>query len=126
MSYLLYSSNEMFSSTSLIRQSKQIFDKLNTNEIAKAVILRDGKPSFVMLDFDKYEAMMSEYEILLDADKNIKQINIQIKQQTNTQIVKNENDMPNIVNQNKADDFEMDLSDESKEHSSGEIKEFWN
>ncbi|MBI3873638.1 MAG: hypothetical protein HY307_01245 [Arcobacter sp.] len=126
MSYLLYSSNEMFSSTSLIRQSKQIFDKLNTNEIAKAVILRDGKPSFVMLDFDKYEAMMSEYEILLDTDKSTKQTNIQTKQQTNIQIVKEEDNMPNIVNQNKAGDFEMDLSDESKEHSNGEIKEFWN
>jgi PHD/YefM family antitoxin component YafN of YafNO toxin-antitoxin module len=116
----------MFSSTSLIRQSKQIFDKLNTNEIAKAVILRDGKPSFVMLDFDKYEAMMSEYEILLDTYKNTKQTNIQIKQQINTQIVKEEDSIPNIVNQNKQGDFEMDLSDETKEHSNGEIKEFWN
>jgi PHD/YefM family antitoxin component YafN of YafNO toxin-antitoxin module len=64
MDYLLYSSKEMFSSTDLIRKSKMIFDKVNSNEISKAIILRDGKPSFIMLDFDKYEEMMKEYQLL--------------------------------------------------------------
>jgi len=61
MTHLLYSSNEMFSSTQLVRQSKKIFDKLSTNEIEKAVILRDGKPNFMLLDFNEYEKIMKEY-----------------------------------------------------------------
>ncbi len=61
MDYLLYSSKEMFSSTDLIRKSKMIFDKVGNGEINKAIILRDGKPSFIMLDFDMYEEMMKEY-----------------------------------------------------------------
>jgi len=78
MSYLLYSSNEMFSSTELIRKSKKIFDKLHASEIDKAIILRDGKPSLILLDFDKYEKIMQEYlelkghgDIVRD-NKNIK------------------------------------------------------
>lgn len=64
MNYLRYSSDEMFSSTELIRKSKIIFDKLNKREIEKAVILRDGKPSFMLLDFATYERLMKEYEKL--------------------------------------------------------------
>jgi len=64
MSNLLYSSNEMYSSTELIRKSKLIFDKIISNEISKAIILRDGKPSFMLLDFNKYEKIMSEYDKL--------------------------------------------------------------
>ncbi len=61
MNYLSYSSAEMFSSTELIRKSKMIFDKVSNEEIEKAVILRDGKPSFMLLDFHKYETIMNEY-----------------------------------------------------------------
>lgn len=61
MNYLRYSSNEMFSSTELIRKSKMIFDKLNKKEIEKAIILRDGKPGFMLLDFATYEKIMQEY-----------------------------------------------------------------
>ena len=61
MTHLLYASNEMFSSTQLVRQSKKIFDKLSTNEIEKAIILRDGKPNFMLLDFNEYEKIMKEY-----------------------------------------------------------------
>ncbi len=64
MSHLLYSSNEMYSSTELIRKSKTIFNKILNNEIDKAIILRDGKPSFMLLDFDKYEKIMAEYDEL--------------------------------------------------------------
>lgn len=129
MNHLLYSSNEMFSSTSLIRQSKQIFDKLNTNEIAKAVILRDGKPSFVMLDFDKYEAIFSEYEKLKKEKENIKQTNIQTIKQTKDEIddVKNkttEEDLAKTLNSENG--LEIELDDEDKENSSAQIKEFWN
>jgi hypothetical protein len=54
----------MYSSTELIRKSKIIFNKILTKEIDKAVILRDGKPSFMLLDFNKYEKIMAEYNIL--------------------------------------------------------------
>ena len=61
MTHLLYASDEMFSSTQLVRQSKKIFDKLSTNEIEKAIILRDGKPNFMLLDFNVYENIMKEF-----------------------------------------------------------------
>lgn len=61
MSLLQYTSSEMFSSTELIRKSKKIFDKLNQKDIEKAVILRDGKPSFMLMDFNKYEELINEY-----------------------------------------------------------------
>lgn len=61
MNPLQYTSEEMFSSTELIRKSKIVFDKLNNKEIEKAIILRDGKPSFMLLDFSEYEKLMHEY-----------------------------------------------------------------
>lgn len=64
MSLLTYKSNEMFSATDLIRKSKTIFDKIVDKKIEKAIILRDGKPSFLLMDFAKYEKIMSEYEKL--------------------------------------------------------------
>jgi len=64
MNYLRYSSDEMFSSTELIRKSKNIFDKLNKKQIEKAIILRDGKPGFMLLDFATYEKIMREFEKL--------------------------------------------------------------
>ncbi len=67
MGLLLYKSNEMFSSTELIRKSKTIFNKIIDNEIEKAVIMRDGKPGFLLMDFEKYEAIMAEFEELKDS-----------------------------------------------------------
>jgi hypothetical protein len=64
MGLLLYKSNEMFSSTELIRKSKMIFDKILGRKIEKAIILRDGKPSFLLMEFSKYEKIMAEYEEL--------------------------------------------------------------
>jgi len=64
MALLLYKSNEMFSSTELIRKSKMIFDKILGKKIEKAIILRDGKPSFLLMEFAKYEKIMAEYEEL--------------------------------------------------------------
>lgn len=64
MALLLYKSNEMFSATELIRKSKIIFDKILDKEIEKAIILRDGKPSFLLMDFEKYENIMAEFEEL--------------------------------------------------------------
>ncbi len=64
MGLLLYKSDEMFSSTELIRKSKSIFDKILGKKIDKAIILRDGKPSFLLMEFAKYEKIMAEYEEL--------------------------------------------------------------
>lgn len=61
MSLLQYTSKEMFSSTELVRKNKSIFDKLNKKEIEKAVILRDGKPSIMLLDFEEYERIIGDY-----------------------------------------------------------------
>ena len=68
---LQYSSSEMYSSTQLIRKSKIIFDKIQNNEIEKAVILRDGKPSFIMMDFEKYEKLINHF-INLDENRILK------------------------------------------------------
>jgi|GEM_PF-1216170 len=61
MSLLQYSSKEMFSATDLVRRNKLIFDKLNNKEIEKAVVLKDGKPSIILLDFSEYEKLIEEY-----------------------------------------------------------------
>ena len=54
----------MFSSTELIRKSKMIFNKIIDQEIEKAIIMRDGKPGFLLMDFAKYEEIMAEFEDL--------------------------------------------------------------
>ncbi|MEA3498032.1 MAG: hypothetical protein U9R16_03125 [Campylobacterota bacterium] len=64
MGLLLYKSNEMFSSTDLIRKSKMIFNKIIDKDIEKAIIMRDGKPGFLLMDFAKYESIMAEFEKL--------------------------------------------------------------
>ena len=61
MSLLQYTSDEMFSATDLVRKNKSIFDKLQKKEIEKAIILRDGKPSIMMLDFSENEKLMKDY-----------------------------------------------------------------
>lgn len=61
MGLLQYTSDEMYSSTELVRKSKNIFDKLNKKEIEKAIILRDGKPGIILLDFNEYEKIMKDY-----------------------------------------------------------------
>jgi hypothetical protein len=53
----------MYSSTQLIRHSKSIFNKIIDNKIDKAIIFRDGKPSFILLDFEKYEKIMAKFDI---------------------------------------------------------------
>jgi len=72
MRLLQYKSNEMFSSTELIRKSKMIFNKILDGSVEKAIILRDGKPSFLLMDFAKYEAVMSEFEELKEYVESIK------------------------------------------------------
>ena len=150
MEYPLYSSSEMFSATHLIRQSKIIFDKLQAREIEKAVILRDGKPSFVMLDFELYESLMKEHYRLQNklkkdkssSDKNRKVLEPQaILAGLNDQQIIQTNIQPTIqieegllsVEKTKEDDFFNLDSKNTTSLSDGEyhfqedaqIKEFW-
>ncbi|WP_419767917.1 hypothetical protein [Arcobacter sp.] len=60
-SLLQYKSNEMIPSTQLIRKSKLVFDSIHNDKIEKAVILRDGKPSFILMDFKKYEEIVNYF-----------------------------------------------------------------
>jgi len=80
MSLLQYSSKEMFSATDLVRRNKPIFDKLNNKEIEKAVILKDGKPSIILLDFSEYEKLIEEY---LALKGEIPSTNISTEESTN-------------------------------------------
>lgn len=74
MGLLQYTSKEMFSSTELVRRSKYIFDKLNSNEIEKAIVLRDGKPGVILLDFNYYEELINEYLSLKEKKQNEKTV----------------------------------------------------
>ena len=69
----------MFSSTELVRKNKSIFDKLNKKEIEKAVILRDGKPSIMLLDFEDYERIIADYISLKEKSPSTQNISTQKK-----------------------------------------------
>lgn len=104
MGLLLYKSDEMYSSTELIRKSKMIFDKVLDKKIDKAIILRDGKPCFLLMEFKKYEKIMAEYEALKEyvethkKNSSPKKRNIEIKekplQKEVTKIETSENHTP--------------------------------
>ena len=128
MGLLQYTSNEMFSSTELIRKSKSIFDKLNKNEIEKAIVLRDGKPGIILLDFNFYEQIMNEYlslknemqsskkeikkEILIEKIEVIKKDTASKKEELNDISIEDE--------QNEFS-FDSDLTKDKPEP----LKEFW-
>ncbi|OCL88424.1 hypothetical protein AAX26_00104 [Aliarcobacter thereius] len=70
MSLIQYTSNEMFSATDLVRKNKLIFDKIQSKEIEKAIILRDGKPAMILIDFIEYEKIMKDYIGLKSKSEN--------------------------------------------------------
>lgn len=111
MSLLSYTSDEMYSSTELIRKSKNIFDKLNSKDIEKAVILRDGKPSFMLLDFEEYEKLVKDYLKLKEKNSNnvSREINLEKKVKIEKAILKNKNE--EISNEIAQDDLEKALKD---------------
>ena len=123
MGLLQYTSNEMFSSTELVRKSKNIFDKLNKNEIEKAIVLRDGKPAVILLDFAHYEEIMKDY--LLLKEENLKP-KVSIKKEITKEEIK-ENKKEEYVEKSftlEKDNefsFDSDLSTEKPEP----LKEFW-
>ena len=109
-SLLQYKSNEMIPSTQLIRKSKQVFDAIQYNEVDKAVILRDGKPSFLLMDFGKYEELINFFiSNKLSVDKELamlETINIKeterIEEKIDTSTVDKEiNEEINIEHQSK-------------------------
>ena len=83
MRLLLYKSNEIFSSTELIRKSKKIFNKIIDQEIEKAIIMRDGKPGFLLMDFEKYEEIMTEFEELKAKSIGINSVENKAKEKKN-------------------------------------------
>ena len=97
MDLLQYRSNEMFSSTELIRKSKMVFDKISKKEIEKAVILRDGKPSFMLMDFKKYEELISEY--------------IELKEKVKSKSIATKKDFEEKVKLQKEVNYEENIKD---------------
>jgi hypothetical protein len=130
MGLLQYTSNEMFSSTELVRKSKNIFDKLNKNEIEKAIILRDGKPGIILLDFNIYEQIMAEYLSLKNVNSDYSTQKIKVDKRENKVIPNNLNNIDelSIKKQSKEDNveelefsFDTDLAKDKAEP----LKEFW-
>ena len=131
MSLLQYTSDEMFSATDLVRKNKSIFDKLQKKEIEKAIILRDGKPSIIMLDFSEYEKLMKDYLNLKAGNStniNTKTINETVVEE---EIIKSDSKisqedyeaaMKDIENISFSSDFSI-KDDEQKTPQA--LKEFW-
>jgi hypothetical protein len=117
----------MFSSTELVRKSKNIFDKLNRNEIEKAIVLRDGKPGIILLDFNHYEQIMNEYLSLKnqipsknqEIKKDIKPEKVEPKKETD--IEKEEVKASFVDDDNNEFSFDTDLTKDKPEP----LKEFW-
>ena len=132
MSLLQYTSDEMFSATDLVRKNKSIFDKLQKKEIEKAIILRDGKPSIMMLDFSEYEKLMKDYLSLKAGNStniNTKTINeTVIEEQTiksDSKISQEDYEaaMKEIEKISFSSDFSIKEDDEQKTPQA--LKEFW-
>jgi hypothetical protein len=124
MGLLQYTSNEMFSSTELVRKSKNIFDKLNKNEIEKAIILRDGKPGIILMDFNQYENIMNDYLKLKEKslNKNEQRENLESTEQIIEDIKSDE--YQHALEQIDNLDFSFD-SNSAKENKIEPLKEFW-
>ena len=132
MSLLQYTSDEMFSATDLVRKNKSIFDKLQKKEIEKAIILRDGKPSIMMLDFSEYEKLMKDYLNLKAGNStniNTKTINETIIEEktikSDSKISKEDYEaaMKEIEQISFSSDFSIKEDDEQKTPQA--LKEFW-
>ena len=132
MSLLQYTSDEMFSATDLVRKNKSIFDKLQKKEIEKAIILRDGKPSIMMLDFSEYEKLMKDYLSLKAGNStniNTKTINEKVVEEktikSDSKISQEDYEaaMKEIEQISFSSDFSIKEDDEQKTPQA--LKEFW-
>lgn len=144
MSLLQYTSSEMFSSTELIRKSKMVFDKIHNKDIEKAIILRDGKPNFILIDFEIYENIMAEY-LKLKEEKKQNKISKNENKKSLEKVEKkeeikrirperhieeiNSKDLENALNEIEKIDIKNELSEVNinKEIKKAEqpLKEFW-
>lgn len=125
MSLLQYTSKEMFSSTELVRKSKNIFDKLNKKEIEKAIILRDGKPGIILLDFNEYERIISEYINLKDKNKN-HSLNEKVETKKEEIIEKKESEKHEYKSTiDELEKLEFELDYKSNKEKEEPLKEFW-
>lgn len=126
MSLLQYTSNEMFSSTELVRKNKNIFDKLNKKEIEKAVILRDGKPNIILLDFYEYEKIIGEYLKLKESTKNSNLIKENKKIENKNSIIKEESTNDDFkISLEDIDKIDLSLDLKTPKDKSEALKEFW-
>ena len=143
MGLLEYTSDEMFSSTELVRKSKMIFDKLNDNDIEKAIILRDGKPSFMLYDFKRYEKLIKEHLEMKKELENLKSLNTidETLVQKEKQIIEDEikpikdsneiSEIDEIDNDElsnalaQIDNMDFTLNKEEVEKKAEPLKEFW-
>lgn len=127
MGLLQYTSNEMFSSTELVRKNKHIFDKLNKNEIEKAIVLRDGKPAVILLDFAYYEEIMKDYLLLKEQNYKPKESikkeipKEEIKENIKEEVHENRFSQDEEINGNDEFSFDSDLTKQKPEP----LKEFW-
>ena len=133
MSLLQYTSKEMFSSTELVRKNKSIFDKLNKKEIEKAVILRDGKPSIMLLDFEEYERIIADYLSLKEKTPSIQNTTTQKKieeepkseQKIEKPIEKSEVDDEFKVALEEIEKLDFNLNQKEIKDKVEPLKEFW-
>ena len=127
MGLLQYTSKEMFSSTELVRRSKYIFDKLNSNEIEKAIVLRDGKPGVILLDFNYYEELINEYLSLKEKKQNEK--NLVKPDLLSEKVLPNNNDIykEDKVEKvfEKKEDNEFSFDSDFTLDKNEPLKEFW-
>jgi len=133
MDLLQYRSNEMFSSTELIRKSKMVFDKISKKEIDKAVILRDGKPSFMLMDFQKYEELISDYLELKEKVKTkpkviTKEENLNLKENTEDSAIEdideiNSDDLQDALAQ--IEQLDLELAKKTVTKKDEQLKDFW-
>ncbi|MEZ4692442.1 hypothetical protein [Arcobacter aquimarinus] len=126
MGLLQYTSDEMYSSTELVRKSKNIFDKLNKKEIEKAIILRDGKPGIILLDFNEYEKIMKDYLELKNKIKSNQKDELEIKENIKISKTDKDEDFNNALQEIEKLDFNFDtqLKNDLKEKEEP-LKEFW-
>ncbi|CAM3488287.1 hypothetical protein [Arcobacter aquimarinus] len=126
MGLLQYTSDEMYSSTELVRKSKNIFDKVNKKEIEKAIILRDGKPGIILLDFNEYEKIMKDYLELKNKIKSNQKDELEIKENIKISKTDKDEDFNNALQEIEKLDFNFDtqLKNDLKEKEEP-LKEFW-
>jgi len=133
MSLLQYTSKEMFSSTELVRKNKSIFDKLNKKEIEKAIILRDGKPSIMLLDFEEYERIIADYLSLKEKTPSIQNTTTQKKieeepkfeQKIEKPIEKSEVDDEFKIALEEIEKLDFNLNQKEIKDKVEPLKEFW-